>query len=196
MISEEETATVSEADEGDTDDQAPTKYNYMIRYCDRDTGALLMTQTGSAYADSVLTAIQAPSGYVLADHDPFVITAGTGHGVNTFTAWCIDKQYVKPEGYVDYTIDCVDAAGNIIKTFTDSAKSGSTIRPHYEIYGYDMDTKRNMPSCSARPITTSRYYISRIRSSSTSSVRQISRPGMSYLQRPWKDGAGAWLTLR
>lgn len=142
VISEEETATVSEADEGDTDDQAPTKYNYMIRYCDRDTGALLMTQTGSAYADSVLTAIQAPSGYVLADHDPFVITAGTGHGVNTFTAWCIDKQYVKPEGYVDYTIDCVDAAGNIIKTFTDSAKSGSTIRPHYEIYGYDMDTKK------------------------------------------------------
>lgn len=142
VISEEEAATVSEADEGDTDDQAPTKYNYMIRYCDRDTGALLMTQTGSAYADSVLTAIQAPSGYVLADHDPFVITAGTGHGVNTFTAWCIDKQYVKPEGYVDYTIDCVDAAGNIIKTFTDSAKSGSTIRPHYEIYGYDMDTKK------------------------------------------------------
>ena len=142
VISEEETATVSEADEGDTDDQAPTKYNYLIRYCDRDTGALLLTQTGSAYADSVLTAIPAPSGYVLADHDPFVITAGTGHGVNTFTAWCIDKQYVKPEGYVDYTIDCVDAAGNIIKTFTDSAKSGSTIRPHYEIYGYDMDTKK------------------------------------------------------
>ena len=86
------------------------------------------TNRGSAYADSVLTAIQAPSGYVLTDHDLFVITAGTGHGINTFTAWCIDKQYVKLEGYVNYTIDCVDAAGNTIKTFTDSAKSGS-MRP-------------------------------------------------------------------
>lgn len=142
VMSEEEIASASEADEEDADSQTPTKYHYMIRYCDRDTGALLMTQTGSAYADSVLTAIEAPSGYVLADHDPFVITADTGYGVNTFTAWCINKQYVKPEGYVDYTIDCVDAAGNIIKTFTDSAKSGSTIRPHYEIYGYDMDVKK------------------------------------------------------
>lgn len=134
-------ATVSEADESENAEVA-TKYNYMLRYCDRDTGELLATQMGSAYADTVLDALSAPAGYVLADHEPYVIKASDNPSDNTFYVWCINEAYVKPAGYVDYTIDCVDAAGNIIKTFTGSAKSGVTLRPHYEIYGYDMDTKK------------------------------------------------------
>lgn len=135
-------ATASEAEE---DEEAPieaAKYSYMLRYCDRDTGELLATQMGSAYADTVLDALKAPSGYVLADHEPYVVKASDNPSDNTFYVWCINEAYVKPVGYVDYTIDCVDAAGNIIKTFTGSAKSGVTLRPHYEIYGYDMDTKK------------------------------------------------------
>lgn len=120
--------------------QAQTYY-YLLRYCDRDTGELLASESGLAYAGSEIAPGEAPEGYTLADDTRFTVEATDSPRGNRFTVWCISDEYTLPEGSVEYTVSCVDPDGNVIKTFTDTALSGTVIRPDYEICGYDMDTE-------------------------------------------------------
>lgn len=117
-------------------------YYYLIRYCDRDTGELLASESGLALAGTEIIPGGVPEGYTLADDAPFVVEATDNTRGNRFTVWCISDEYVLPEGSVDYTISCVDPDGNVIRTFSGTAVSGTVIRPDYEIYGYDMDTEQ------------------------------------------------------
>ena len=129
-----DTATPGEAD-GRT-------YYYLIRYCDRDTGELIASESGLASAGTEISPGQAPEGYTLADDTPFTVEATESTRGNRFTAWCISDEYVLPAGSVEYTVSCVDPDGNVIRTFSGTALSGTVIRPDYEIYGYDMDTEQ------------------------------------------------------
>lgn len=136
--------TDSLGDGGDPDTATPSTpqeqtYYYLLRYCDRDTGELIASESGLAYAGTEITPGEAPEGYTLADDKPFTVEATDSPRGNRFTVWCISDEYTLPEGSVEYTISCVDPDGNVIKTFTGTALSGTVIRPDYEIYGYDMD---------------------------------------------------------
>ena len=129
-------ATLSEAQR-----QTSQTYYYLLRYCDRDTGELIASESGLAYAGSEIGPGQAPEGYTLANDAPFTVEATESPRGNRFTVWCISDEYTLPEGSVEYTVSCVDPDGNIIKTFSGTVLSGTVICPDYEIYGYDMDTE-------------------------------------------------------
>ena len=126
-----DTATPAEASE--------RAYYYLIRYCDRDTGELIASESGLALAGSEVGPGEAPEGYMLTDSTPFVVEAAEDIRGNRFTVWCISDEYVPPAGNVEYTVSCVDPDGNVIRTYSGTALSGTVIRPDYEIYGYDMD---------------------------------------------------------
>lgn len=123
-------------------DRENTAYYYLVRYCDRDTGELIASESGMAYSGTQLTSFEAPDGYTLAEDTAFTVEASEDARTNRFTVWCINNDYILPEGSVTYTVSCVDPDGNILKTFTDTVLSGTVISPAYEIYGYDMDTER------------------------------------------------------
>lgn len=80
---------------------------------------------------------------MLTDSTPFVVEAAEDIRGNRFTVWCISDEYVPPAGNVEYTVSCVDPDGNVIRTYSGTALSGTVIRPDYEIYGYDMDADGN-----------------------------------------------------
>ncbi len=132
---------------GDSEEATPSDaeiqktYYYLLRYCDRDTGELIASESGLAYAGSEVMPREAPEGYTFADDKPFTVSATEDPKGNRFTVWCINNEYTLPEGSVEYTVSCVDPDGNVIKTFSGTALSGTVIRPDYEIYGYDIDTE-------------------------------------------------------
>lgn len=134
-----EVGDLGEATPSDAKIQKP--YYYLLRYCDRDTGELIASESGLAYEGSEVVPQKAPEGYTLADDGSFTVSATEDPRGNRFTVWCINDEYTLPEGSVEYTVSCVDPDGNVIKTFCGTALSGTIIRPDYKIYGYDMDTE-------------------------------------------------------
>lgn len=114
-------------------------YYYLLRYCDRDTGELIASESGLASAGNGIAPGQAPEGYTLADNSPFIVESTEDPRGNRFTVWCVSDEYTLPAGSVEYTVSCVDPDGNVIRTFSGAALSGAVIRPDYQIYGYDMD---------------------------------------------------------
>lgn len=124
------------------DEASERTYYYLIRYCDRDTGELIASESGLASAGTEISPGEAPEGYTFADEAPFTVEATESVRGNRFTVWCISDEYVLPDGSVEYTVSCVDPDGNVIKTCSGTAPAGTVIRPDYEIYGYDMDEER------------------------------------------------------
>lgn len=127
-----------EPGEATPSEAADTAYPYEIEYRDRDTQELIAEEAGLAYAGSGITPCGVPDGYTAVDDEDLPVSEDEAS--NKFTVWCLSDTYELPAGMVEYTISCAGPDGDILRTFTGTAQSGSVIHPDYEIPGYDVVT--------------------------------------------------------
>ncbi len=114
------------------------EYSYVVSYIDRDTGEILMKETGAAKEDEEIIPSVDFDGYRYADSYHFTV----GIGKNMFKVYLIRTGEDEDFEDVKYTVTCVDENGTELKVFHGTVTVGDepvTVKTSYDVEGYELD---------------------------------------------------------
>ena len=116
-------------------EDSETEYLYTIKYIDKDTEEVKLTEKNKGNKNAVIKPLMKFSGYQYAADYKFELTEDD----MVFKAYLVKIQDESSTVKTDYTVTCVDANSNTIKVYTGSVETdedGTVITPDYKISGY------------------------------------------------------------